>query len=82
MNKLLILFSILSFSLPGLAAQTGGDLTQIRQELLSLLKRVESLEAENVSLREQVQVNATKVETTGTRSKSSWTDTLKVSGDL
>ncbi|MBT7369104.1 MAG: hypothetical protein HN816_00555, partial [Gammaproteobacteria bacterium] len=55
MNKLLILFSILSFSLPGLAAQTGGDLTQIRQELLSLLKRVESLEAENDSLREQVQ---------------------------
>jgi len=82
MKRLTIPGLLLLMSLPAFGATKQDDLSQIRQELMSLLKRVETLEAENQQLREKVQTTSSKLETAAKSNKGSWTDKLKVSGDL
>lgn len=79
--KRLIFLPLLMFSLPGFGAG-NDDLNLIKQELMSLLQRIETLEAENRELKETVKVTASFVETASATKKTAWTDKLKVSGDL
>ncbi len=80
--KLLPLAALLAFqSQPGLAAD--DELQLIKKELLSLISRIESLEAENQQLRQVVSRNEETISQSSTKQKkSSWTDTIKLSGDL
>lgn len=70
---------VLALSAPALASD---ELDQIRDQLLSLLKRVESLESENKVLREQVKEGVETVAANTSSRKKSWVDSLKISGDL
>ena len=83
MNRLLPFLLLLTFIYPRIAL-AADDLSDIRSELLSLLKRVENLEAENQQLRDQVQATSTQVEAIEAtpKKKNRWTDTISVSGDL
>jgi len=80
--KLLPLAALLAFqSQPGLAAD--DELQLIKKELLSLISRIESLEAENQQLRQVVSRNEETISQASTKQKkSSWTDTIKLSGEL
>jgi hypothetical protein len=79
MKYLLTLMLTLSFSSPGFAAVTEEDFAQLKNELMSLLKRVDSLEAENKTLKQSVKAAATD---TPNKSKAGWADNIKVKGDF
>ncbi|SVD08518.1 uncharacterized protein METZ01_LOCUS361372, partial [marine metagenome] len=83
MNRLLSFSLLLTFIYPCIAL-AADDLSDIRAEVLSLLKRVESLEAENQRLRNDVQATSNRVDTVAEvpKKKNGWTDTISVSGDL
>ena len=83
MNRLLPFSLLLTFIYPCIAL-AADDLSDIRAEVLSLLKRVESLEAENQRLRNEVQATSNRVDAVAevSKKKNGWTDTISVSGDL
>ena len=83
--KRLLYFSLLSSFIYPPIVMAVDDLTDIRAELLSLVKRVENLEAENRQLRNTVQATskeARAVASTPKNNKKRWTDTIAISGDL
>ena len=83
--KRLLYFSLLSSFIYPPIVMAVDDLTDIRAELLSLVKRVENLEAENRQLRNTVQATskeARAVASTPKNNEKRWTDTIAISGDL
>lgn len=82
----LILCVLLTLSaLPLQAAVSDEELAQLKRDLLSLLGRVESLEAENQQLKASIKETSTQVAqavTAPAAAKQSWADKLKISGDL
>lgn len=84
MNRLLSFALLLTFIYPSLVLAVD-DLTDIRAELISLIKRVESLEAENRRLQKAVKATSTEVKAVAAapkKKKENWTDTISISGDL
>jgi hypothetical protein len=86
MKHFFISLLIICLSAPVSAGTSQTDIQQLRSELLSLLKRVESLESENKSLKDSITEGATSTnhrsDGVATVAKTSWTDTIKVKGDL
>ena len=83
MNRLLPFSLLLTFNYPCIAL-AADDLSDIRAEVLLLLKRVENLEAENQRLRNEAQATSNRVDAVAeaSKKKNGWTDTVSVSGDL
>ena len=85
MKRISILLMFTLCSLPVFATTESENISEIKAQLLSLLQRVELLEAENQQLRSNVEENTVKVATASQASASSmksWTDTLKIKGDF
>ncbi len=76
--KTLAALLLLSFlTMPVFAGASEEDLTELKTLLLSLLDRVESLEAENRQLKTTAVTQPRPVE-----SNRNWTDTMKIKGDF
>ncbi len=75
-SSLLIMTLLVCIAVPAEAAMIDEDIAQLKTELLSLIKRVETLEAEN-------QVLSAEAETMPkAKSSTSWTDSLNFKGDF
>lgn len=78
---------VLSFlTMPVFAGANEEDLSEMKTLLLSLLDRVESLEAENRKLKSTVHKNSEEVASVTqprpVESNRNWTDTMKIEGDF
>ena len=71
------LLILLTCNLPASATVTDAEFSQLRADLLGLLERVETLEAENRELK----ASSEKV-MRQTAEKSSWSDSITLKGDL
>ena len=58
----------------------ADDLNQIKQQLMSLLERVENLESENKRLKAQIKEGVETVASASTKKR--WVDSLSIKGDL
>ena len=71
------LLILLTCNLPASATVTDAEFSQLRADLLGLLERVETLEAEN----REIKASSEKV-MRQTAEKSSWSDSITLMGDL
>jgi hypothetical protein len=83
MRSLIFFILTITLSLPA-TSRASDEIDQIRAQLMALLERVESLEAENQQLRVEVKQTAERTDAVAvsTESKRNWTNTIAVSGDL
>jgi hypothetical protein len=83
MIRYIALLLIVTFAQVGYASVTDEDFSDLKNELRSLLNRVEALEAENRALKETVVSSAATAEKLAVTGKSAgWTETVKIKGDF
>jgi hypothetical protein len=83
MIRYIALLLIVTCAQVGQASVSDEDFSDLKTELMSLISRVDALEAENKALRESVVSSASTVEKLVTSDKSSsWTKNVKIKGDL
>ncbi len=83
MRSLPFLILTIALFLPA-DTRASDEIDQIRAQLMALLERVESLEAENQQLKVEVKQTAERTDAVAvsTESKRNWTNSISVSGDL
>ncbi len=83
MIRFIALLLAVTYAQVGQASMSDQDFSDLKTELMSLISRVDALEAENKALRESVVSSASTVEKLVTSDKSSsWTKNVKIKGDL
>ena len=83
MIRFIALLLAVTYAQVGQASMSDQDFSDLKTELMSLISRVDALEAENKALRESVVSSASTVEKLVTNDKSSsWTKNVKIKGDL
>jgi hypothetical protein len=83
MLRYIPLLLILTYAQVGHASVSDEDFSNLKNELMSLLNRVEALEEENKELKESVVSSAATAEKLTASSKSGdWTETVNIKGDF
>ena len=83
MIRHIALFLIATYALAGQASVSVEDFSDLKSELMSLINRVDALEAENKALKESVVSRASTVETLATTGKlNAGTKSVKITGDF
>lgn len=83
MIRYIALLLIATYAQVGHATVSDEDFSDLKNELMSLLNRVDALEAENRELKESVVSSAATAEKlAATRKSSGWTETVKLKGDF
>ena len=83
MIRHIALFLIATYALAGQASVSVEDFSDLKSELMSLISRVDALEAENKALKESVVSRASTVETLATTGKpDDGTKSVKITGDF
>ena len=83
MIRYIAMLLIVTCAQVGQASVSEKDFSDLKTELISLINRVEALEAENKALREFVVSSASTVEQVAATGKpAGWTETVKITGDF
>ena len=83
MIRYIAMLLIVTCAQVGQASVSDKDFSDLKTELMSLINRVEALEAENEALREYVVSSASTVEQLAATGKpAGWTETVKITGDF
>lgn len=83
MIRYIALFLLTTYALAGQASVSVEDFSDLKSELMSLISRVDALEAENKALKESVVFSASTVEKLATPGKSDGgTKSVKIEGDF
>ena len=83
MIRYIALLLIVTCAQVGQASVSDEDFSDLKTELMSLINRVEALEAENKALQESVVSSASTVEKLATTGKpAGWTESVKIKGDF
>lgn len=81
MVRYLVLLLFITYVQVGQAAASSESLSLLKTELMSLLARVEALEAENRALKKSAITNDSSTDLVS-REQENWTQTVKVKGDF
>ncbi|MBT4378768.1 MAG: hypothetical protein HOD26_08125, partial [Gammaproteobacteria bacterium] len=83
MIRYIALLLIVTCAQVGQASVSDQDFSDLKTELMSLINRVEALEAENKALKESIVFSASTVEQLATTGKpASWTESVTITGDF
>ncbi len=83
MIRCIALLLIVTYAQVGHARVSDEDFSDLKNELMSLLNRVDALEAENRALKKSVVSSAATAENRAATKKSTgWTETVKLNGDF
>ena len=83
MIRSIALLLLVTYAQIGYTSVSDEDFSDLKNQLISLLNRVDALEAENKNLKESVVSSAATAEKLkATRKSGSWTETVKLKGDF
>ena len=83
MIRSIALLLLVTYAQIGYTSVSDEDFSDLKNQLISLLNRVDALEAENKDLKESVVSSAATAEKLqATRKSGSWTETVKLKGDF